>query len=903
VKQALLMTGVFLHAACALHADYDEEVRADGPVAYYRFEESEITSIVDSSGNGYDSLAISNEVFRVPGLVGNAGAFSNSGAELSLSLSPTNGSFSIEALVRFETTGGGGYFVSQQDGTGKGRGLLYRTSGGSIRTYLTGGGLSATVPVTTGTWHHVVLTVEADVIGTNDARRFYIDGVFAGADTNRAVEHADGNWVLGASKGFAKRLHGSLDEVAIYDSLLSSNRVAVHYHALFLNVDITNANRTVEWTTTTASVGGTNTPSAVGTMSWTNSATEDGGEWQVAGGEWQVESIPLAYGTNLITVTGTNVLGTTASDSVEIVRGAAPPLVVDITNVNHTVSWPTTAASIGGTNTPSVVGTMSWANGATGDGGAWQVAGVAWQVESIPLAYGTNVITVTGTNVLGTHASDSVEVVRSAAPPLVVDITNANHAVDWTITAASIGGTSTPSVVGTMAWTNAANGASDTFAAASPWTVEDIPLAYGTNVITVTGTNALGTSASDSVEIVRTTMPSLLAGFGTALEFDGTDDIVNLGTNDALNLGNTLTIEAWVKPADLSARHGIFSARRHNTSGAMQLEVGRANNGSGRVAVGIPGIWVVQTVDGVIGANEWTHIAYTRSGVGATHTIYVNGVAQTLVTNSDHAFTGNASPKLIGSGTNGGQLFAGDMDEVRLWKVPLSANVITNWMYRQVDATHPASSNLVAYYQFNEGSGSRAGDEAGGNDGTLSGMTASAWPLSTVREWTVEGGETFTGRLVGSRSDGSSSNGYDWTLGFEIVQQATLGTVTVVTDNVFQYTASTNPGQDSFSYRVRDAADDVSNIHTVSVEVVATPWVSITNANDTVNGEVKTYSIGGTNNAWVVGTMIWSNAATGDSGSFSAASPWTVAGIPLAIGANVITVSGSNVVGDTASDS
>ena len=81
------------------------------------------------------------------------------------------------------------------------------------------------------------------------------------------------------------------------------------------------------------------------------------------------------------------------------------------------------------------------------------------------------------------------------------------------------------------------------------------------------------------------------------------------------------------------------------------------------------------------------------------------------------------------------------------------------------------------------------------------------------------------------------------------------------------------------------------------------PFVDITNANTSVSDIVTAYTITGTNNAWVAGTMSWTNAATGGTAVFPAVSPWTVTNIPLAIGANLISVSGTNAFGLTASDS
>lgn len=81
------------------------------------------------------------------------------------------------------------------------------------------------------------------------------------------------------------------------------------------------------------------------------------------------------------------------------------------------------------------------------------------------------------------------------------------------------------------------------------------------------------------------------------------------------------------------------------------------------------------------------------------------------------------------------------------------------------------------------------------------------------------------------------------------------------------------------------------------------PFIDITNSNAIVTSNVTEYVLGGTNNANVVGVMWWTNRLTGNSSTFVAVSPWTISGIPLGLGTNIIRVFGSNNIGSVASDS
>jgi hypothetical protein len=78
---------------------------------------------------------------------------------------------------------------------------------------------------------------------------------------------------------------------------------------------------------------------------------------------------------------------------------------------------------------------------------------------------------------------------------------------------------------------------------------------------------------------------------------------------------------------------------------------------------------------------------------------------------------------------------------------------------------------------------------------------------------------------------------------------------------------------------------------------VVPPGITITNpATDiTVGNEVATYTLQGQVGAGVVGLMRWTNNLTGATGQLSTNNPWSIASIALGVGANTITVSGTNI--------
>jgi len=84
------------------------------------------------------------------------------------------------------------------------------------------------------------------------------------------------------------------------------------------------------------------------------------------------------------------------------------------------------------------------------------------------------------------------------------------------------------------------------------------------------------------------------------------------------------------------------------------------------------------------------------------------------------------------------------------------------------------------------------------------------------------------------------------------------------------------------------------------------PVVVITNpvtASVLISYDNTTYTVRGSNNEWVVGTMGWTNAFTGSNGVLAASAEWQVADIALDVGTNTITVSGTNLLGAVTNDS
>ena len=112
-------------------------------------------------------------------------------------------------------------------------------------------------------------------------------------------------------------------------------------------------------------------------------------------------------------------------------------------------------------------------------------------------------------------------------------------------------------------------------------------------------------------------------------------------------------------------------------------------------------------------------------------------------------------------------------------------------------------------------------------------------------------------------------------------------------------------GDNAISITATNAAGTAaSDSVTVTREPALLPAVTLTSPSSmtvTVVNATSAYDVTGTAQN-LVGTMTWSNSLTAAAGSFAAATDWSVSGIALGVGDNVITFSGTNVTGSAASD-
>jgi len=214
-----------------------------------------------------------------------------------------------------------------------------------------------------------------------------------------------------------------------------------------------------------------------------------------------------------------------------------------------------------------------------------------------------------------------------------------------------------------------------------------------------------------------------------ALSFDGVNDYVAVSNTPALQITNTITVEAWINRAAKSIQMGIVEkyGPGGGTDGGYALRIQPTDNvrfytlDNGSTSSSVDGATA-------LGTNEWYHVAGVWDGTNLM--VYVNGVLDGSFASPRNPKSGT-TPLIIGNrGYALGTAFAGEIDEVRIWDIARTQHQIAVDMTRSLSGTE---SGLVAYWRFDEGSGTNAADSApagGFSDGLL--VNGQGWVNSPV---------------------------------------------------------------------------------------------------------------------------------------------------------------------------
>ena len=233
----------------------------------------------------------------------------------------------------------------------------------------------------------------------------------------------------------------------------------------------------------------------------------------------------------------------------------------------------------------------------------------------------------------------------------------------------------------------------------------------------------------------------------SALRLDGTNDVVNCGTDPSLDIA-VGTWEAWVNLSTLSTNSRIFFKENADGAGSGMYESYYLAS-SGKFQADLK---IASTPYFVVGAtspttNTWYHVAATYDG--QYFRLYVNGVLDGVTAVNGGTMnpgTGHLGLGATVSNPNTSAL-TGSIDEARLWNYPRTQCEIQQFMNCEITST---ASGLVANYHFNQGlpAGNNSlvtsvVDATGINTGTLVNFALTG----TTSNWVNPGGVT-TGSVI-----------------------------------------------------------------------------------------------------------------------------------------------------------
>jgi hypothetical protein len=187
------------------------------------------------------------------------------------------------------------------------------------------------------------------------------------------------------------------------------------------------------------------------------------------------------------------------------------------------------------------------------------------------------------------------------------------------------------------------------------------------------GTGVTDSSGAGNAGTINGATRSTAGRFGSALSFDGVNDIVTVPDANSLDLATGMTLEAWVKPSALGTGWHAAVFKEQTAGLAYSLY---ANGNTSRPSVHVnPGTETDTRGTAQLALNTWSHLTGTYDGT--TLRLYVNGTLVSSKAVSGPLVSSSGALRIGGDTIWSDEYFAGLIDEVRVYSRPLSAAEIT----------------------------------------------------------------------------------------------------------------------------------------------------------------------------------------------------------------------------------
>jgi hypothetical protein len=331
-------------------------------------------------------------------------------------------------------------------------------------------------------------------------------------------------WSLGASNGTATgtttwsatgiALQAGSNDITIAASDSAGNQTSATLTVIYTPADTTvpviaitspTASGTYETSTATISIAGSASDNVgVTQVTWmlgANSGTATGTT------SWSATGIALRAGSNDITITASDSAGNQANATLTVIYTPADTTVpvVAITSPTASGTYETSAPtiSIAGNASDNIsVSQVTWSLGAN-NGTA--TGTTSWAATGITLQAGSNVITVTASDSAGNQANATLTVIYTPAdktiPVIAITSPTSSGTYETNASTISIAGSASDNIdVTRVTWSNSVGG-SGTATGTTSWSIALVALQEGSNIITVTASDAAENMESTTIAI------------------------------------------------------------------------------------------------------------------------------------------------------------------------------------------------------------------------------------------------------------------------------------------------------------------------------------------------------------------------------------------------------------------
>jgi hypothetical protein len=224
--------------------------------------------------------------------------------------------------------------------------------------------------------------------------------------------------------------------------------------------------------------------------------------------------------------------------------------------------------------------------------------------------------------------------------------------------------------------------------------------------------NTTSNDALIAADSMNNKMGLISEGNDYSLEFTGSN-YLQLGSSNFTNFSNQISISFWSNGNAnlLPTNTTVAYATNANNDRQVNIHLPWSNSniyfdcGSGGTSDRIN-----KVANNADFSGKWNHWVFTKNTTTGSMKIYLNG-------SLFQSGTGKTIPIKITDFQVGNQHglinpYFGKVDEFSIWNTELSASTIQNWMNKSINFSHPNFSNLIAHYNFNEGTGNTTSDSS-----------------------------------------------------------------------------------------------------------------------------------------------------------------------------------------------